>query len=1185
MILNKISIFGFKSFAEKTELYFGEGITAVIGPNGCGKTNVVDAIRWVFGEQKTTILRSANMQDVIFSGSENRPPLNIAEVTLSISNTKSVLPVEYNELAITRRIYRSGEGEYLINKTPSRLRDIHNIFLDTGVGSNTYTTIENNMINQILSDKADERRILFEEAAGIGKYKQRIKESRRKLDRTRQDLLRIGDRVQEKERYVRMLGRQVEKARRYKRYYDNLKELELGFENRRYGLLNEKLSERKSSMLELEKEIGTLRTESATAESKIEKMELDKVAKEKDLQEASQNVARASEKINAIDREISVSNRSLTYLQQNVTRFEQEMESFDAQRAEKNKLLTDIEESVIIRKAELDESSVKVDGAKKELLDFESQVQAQRNKVEELSAKQLDLVHAEGEKQKELSNCQTNLRNCIEHGEREESEIKRLKEHCEDYRLALDKCRKDLQKASESFANHTKTREKLWERIEEEEKRYHAFVEKEKSLEAKLDSTKSKLRFLESLDASFEGYGQGIKALLEKKIPGTMGIIADLITVDVPEMVGVVERALGSAIQTVVFKRDADLKTAMDYLHREQVGVARMISLESLISVKPNEPVCAPDNSLPLRIYINTEDECKQLADILFNRILICDNNETALKLQTKSEPNSVVVSNEGAVCYSDGTVVAGVKKKEQAGILQRKYEIEKFTADLETFRHKYESVIHEKESCIITRDEAKRALIEVDEKLNNGRQAQHEQETNIRHYETEIENSKERIEGLVPSLTKNRANITEYNWFIKEYGLSLEEISEQKSEIEKQIETAKNVLVEMDTKRTELSEHCKNVELARQGLTNRIEQGKQSIEHLKTDITRLSTGKQQKIEEKNNAITEIRELDERIIVLRDSLEKEIILRDELQKALDRTRDVFRGIENTIEEERKEIKASRKNLDVLLDKKHELEVNQTRDEEQMHAMCEKIYNTYEIDLQSPPENIPIIDKEDAEVLENIQILKERIRRIGEVNIGAIGEYEQENTELKEMVVQRDDLQTAVDDLERAIKKLNREARVQFTATFEIVQKNFREMFTTLFEGGEATLSLEEDVDPLEAAIKINASPAGKKMRGITLLSGGERALTAISLLFALYLYKPSAYCILDELDAPLDDANIDRFVRILKNFAQRTQFIIITHNKHTMEAADLLYGITQQESGVSTVASVVLGEDRQLRAA
>ena len=268
-----------------------------------------------------------------------------------------------------------------------------------------------------------------------------------------------------------------------------------------------------------------------------------------------------------------------------------------------------------------------------------------------------------------------------------------------------------------------------------------------------------------------------------------------------------------------------------------------------------------------------------------------------------------------------------------------------------------------------------------------------------------------------------------------------------------------------------------------------------------------------------------------------------------------------------------------------MNRKHELEVNQTRDEEQKHAIREKIYNAYEIDLQSPPEAIPIVDREEAEVPENIQILKERIRRIGEVNIGAIEEFEQENRELKEMVVQRDDLQTAVDDLERAIKKLNREARVQFSTTFEIVQKNFREMFTTLFEGGEATLTLEEDVDPLEAAIKINARPAGKKMRGITLLSGGERALTAISLLFALYLFKPSAYCVLDELDAPLDDANIDRFVRILKNFAQRTQFIIITHSKHTMEAADLLYGVTQQESGVSTVASVILGEDRQLRAA
>jgi len=1185
MILRKLSIFGFKSFADKTELRFGDGMTAVVGPNGCGKTNVVDAIRWVFGEQKTSVLRSAHMQDVIFSGSEKRQPLNMAEVTLAISNTKGILPIEYNEVAITRRIFRSGDSEYLINRTVCRLKDIHNLFLDTGVGSNAYTTIENSMINRILSDKAEERRILFEEAAGIGKYRQRIRESQRKLDRTKQDLLRINDRVQEKERYVRMLGRQVEKAKRYKQYHDDLQALEVGFENHRYKGLEETLHERRRTLAELESEIETLKARIATGESKIEKIELTKVEKENEVQLAGRNVAEASERINATDREISLSDQNISILKQNVTRFENELESFNSQNTEKKELLANIETNIISRETQLEGLAEKVGNARKTLEDFDKQVLEQRENADNLITQQLNCVHATGEKQKELSNCKTNLINCIERCERDESEIKKLEDHLEESRIVLDNCKRQLEQANESFKNHMKARDKLWSRIEEEDERYHVFVEKEKSVEAGIDSGKAKLRFLEGLDAVFEGYGDGVKSLLEKKLPGTMGIVADLINVENTEMVSMVERALGSAIQTLVFKTDADLKSAMDYLRNEKVGVARMVSLERLLASKHNAPAFVIDNSLPLRVHINTKEECSILADYLFNRILICTNDATALQLQPKIEAGTTLVSQDGAVCYANGSVVAGTKKKEQVGILQRKKEIERLKEEIIVLQDKFNIIVHDKEICIINRDEAKRALIEIDEKLNTGRQLQREQETNIKHYEGEIENVKDRIQSIVPDLSKNKSSIDEYKWLIKEHGVELEEIIEQRKTLEEQINAAKNRLTEMDAERAQLSDHLKNIELSQQGLTSRVEQDKDSIKHLKQDILKLGDSRQKKVEDKNSALSEITNLEEKLVVLKESLERQTGQREELQKVFDGIREDFNGLLNSIEEQRREIKLVQKDLEEVSDRRHGLEVEQTRDEEHKRAIREKIFNSYEIDLESPPDDIPEIDKEDAEVSENIHVLRERLRRVGEVNMGAIGEYEQESSELKEMVVQRDDLQTAVDDLERAIKKLNREARVQFTATFEQVQKNFREMFTTLFEGGEASLFLEEDVDPLYAEIRINARPAGKKMRGVTLLSGGERALTAISLLFALYLVKPSAYCILDELDAPLDDANINRFVCVLKKFATKTQFIIITHNKHTMEAADLLYGVTQQESGISTVVSVVLGEDRQLRAA
>ncbi len=1182
MVLRKLSIFGFKSFADKTEIKFGDGMTAVIGPNGCGKSNVVDSIRWVFGEQKASALRSTSMQDVIFSGTQKRQPLNMAEVTLTIANTKGLLPIEFNDVAITRRIYRSGESEYFINKTPSRLRDIHAMFLDTGVGSSAYTTIENNMINKILSDKAEERRTLFEEAAGVGKYKKKIKETQRKLDRTKQDLLRINDRVKEKERYVNMLGRQVEKAKRYKRYHDDLKSLEIGYENRRYQDLQTAINERKNALRELDSDIETFRAKSAAAESKIEKLELDKVEKENQVQVASRNVSDISEKINSTDREISVSLQSLSHLKQNAERFEQENVSFGEQAEEKQQLLVNIEKNIITRESELAEHTERVDGASQELAEFDSRVDVQREKVEELNTRQFELVHRTGEKQRTLSNAQTNLTNIIERTEREESELNKLENNLEEYKESLESCRRKLETNNESLGNHMRTRETLWARIEKEEERYHSLLENEKKLESKIDSSRSKLKFLEGLDASYEGYSTGVKALLEKQLPGTVGIVADLINIKNEEIIPLAEKALGSAIQTVVFKTDLELKAAADYLVENKAGHARMISLETLSAVGAEKAVVNGDS---IRIHITTDDEYAIIADALYNRVTICNSSDEAIGKLRSLENDSMVVSKDGTVCYSNGTVVAGASKKEQAGILQRKQEIERLGIDIAKFQKEHDEVVHEKEICIINRDEAKRALVEVDEKLNTGRQVQQEQETNIRHYETESENIRLRIENIVNDLSSSRSEINRFEEMINTIKEELSTVEDEKSDLEAQTESAKSRLGEMNYERVELVDNLKNVELAKHGLANRIEQDRRTIEQLTRDIKNLHESKQRKIEDMNKSVSDSKSLNERVEVLKESLERQNTQREELRATLDTVREEFNTIINIIEEERILVKNTRNELDELSTRKHGFEVGQTRDEEQKRAIREKIYESYEIDLQSPEEELPILDSEDADVVENINVLKERLRRVGEVNMGAINEYEKENGEYNEMISQRDDLQTAVDDLERAIKKLNREARVKFSETFKEVQVNFREMFTTLFEGGEAMLELEEGVDPLDAAIKINVRPAGKKMRGVTLLSGGERALTAISLLFALYLVKPSAYCILDELDAPLDDANVDRFVRVLHKFAEKTQFIIITHNKKTMEAADLLYGVTQQESGISTVASLSMGDNYELKVA
>ncbi|HUI91419.1 MAG TPA: chromosome segregation protein SMC [Chitinivibrionales bacterium] len=1182
MVLRKLAIFGFKSFADKTEVEFGEGVTAVIGPNGCGKSNVIDAIRWVFGEQKPTALRSATMQDVIFSGSQKRRPLNFAEVTLTIENTKNILPSEYTEVAITRRIFRSGESEYLINKVPCRLRDIHTMFLDTGVGSTAYTTIENAMINSILSDKAEERRVLFEEAAGIGKYKERRKESLRQLDRTRQDLLRINDTVQEADRQVRMLARHVEKANRYRRYFNELKSLEVGFEHRRYTAYTGVLDARKKELDECDQRRQVARTRAASAEAAIEQAQLAALEQEKELEAAAKRVAEANEAIITLDRDMSVAKTNIVNLRENMARCDREQAGLDEQVEAANGLRMQLEKGIIEHVTELDACNEKVGRARGELVAFDGKVTLCREAADRAAAEQIEVINAIGEQKNAVTTLKTNHASGAERCEHDEKELAALQARLDEYREAVELCRRQLESAAVSHKNLSASRESLLARIEKEDVQYQALVGSEKKLEAQIDACKSQRAFLEGLDASFEGYESGVKAVLTGNLPGVAGIVADLVRVPDESLLKLVERVLGPAIQTLVFSTDADLKNAIDFLTREQAGSARMVSIERLRRRQAVSATALP-GAEPLRGYVQTSDGHACVADFLFGNAFVTATAGEALSCANENA-GAVFASRDGVVCLENGCVLAGAPKKQQPGILQRKQQIEKCIADIERFEKEYQRVIHDKEICIINRDEAKFALVEVDEKLNTGRRQQQEQETTIMHHENESRAVEASMQELRLEIGRTRERMVEIDAQIKTAELRCEELVMQRQGVENRVELSRAALAEMQQQRIAMADHLKNIELETMGLTARINQERQDVERLVQNVKHFTATKEKTAQEKQQAAADAAALESSLAGQQQQLEQQTARRAGLERERAAQRDKLSAMQIGIEEQRKALKADQAEAEELSNKFHGLELDQARDEQEKRRIRERMFEVYKVDLESPPEDLLRVEEEEAVVVERINTFKERLRRLGDVNMAALTDFEAESARLREMTAQRDDLQTAVDDLEKAIKKLDKEARVQFVATFEQVQKNFITMFTTLFEGGEAHLSLEENADPLEAAIAINVRPAGKKMRGIALLSGGERALTAISLLFSLYLVKPSAYCILDELDAPLDDANIGRFVSILKKFSEQTQFIVVTHNKRTMEAADLLYGVTQQEHGVSTIVGVKF-EDVALKAA
>ncbi len=1182
MALRKLSIFGFKSFADKTELIFGEGMTAVIGPNGCGKSNVIDAIRWVFGEQRESALRSTTMQDVIFSGTQRRQPLNMAEVTITIENTKNLLPSEYSDVAVTRRIYRSGESEYLINRVPCRLRDIHNLFLDTGIGNSAYTTIENSMINSILSDKAEERRILFEEAAGICKYKERRRDSNRQLDRTRQDLLRISDKVQEADRQVRMLARHVEKANRYKRYFEDLRSLEAGFEQRRYVSLTEAMLKRKESLDQADAERTTLKARIAAHEAEMEKLQLSALEKERELEQAARKVSEANEKIIGLDRDISVSRERTGFLAENIARNEKEALSLDDQISSTTTLKLQLEKAMIGHATDLEACGQKVARAKEELAEFDARVLQCRQSSDRLAAEQIDLINESGRQRNVVSNLKSSLSNCLERCDHDEREIATLDARAEEYRDAINLSRQQLIGEQEAYQNLSVSREALVKRIEQEDEKYQIIVEREKQLEAGIDAGKSQLRFLEGLDAAFEGYEAGVKAILSNKTAGVRGIVADLIKVDDDQMVGIIERVLGTSIQTVVFKDDAQLADALKYLNTEKVGTASMVSLERLGKL-PRQSPKAVSGAVNIQSSIRSSDECRGIVDGFFGHIWLTGSAGQAMSLSLE-HPTEIFVAKDGTICNGNGMVVAGTPKKQQAGLLRRKQQIDKLGSDIQKFQTEYEATVHEKDICTINRDEAKFALVEVDEKLNSGRQKQQEQETTIKHYENETRNITAKIESLRAQLAGAKEHGAQFERQIRESEAALEALVAREGLSETSVKQSKEALLAVQKERNDHAERLKNIELEMMGLANRLQQEKTDNQRLADNLKVFAKKKESAIAEKRQAQTDMKDIEASLTSKIADLGTEKQRRLELEHVRDGIREAYNGMQNEIEDFRKTVRVDQTRLEEVGNIIHAAEIDQTREDQEKRRIRERMWQAYEIDLESPPEGLPVIDAEDAAVVENIAMFKERLRRLGEVNMAALSDYETENTRLGELTVQRDDLLKAVDDLDKAIKKLDREAREQFTATFAQVRKNFTEMFTTLFEGGEAQVFLDETVDPLESPIHINVRPGGKKMRGVNLLSGGERALTAISLLFALYMVKPSTYCILDELDAPLDDANIGRFVNLVRKFSERTQFIVVTHNKRTMEAADLLYGVTQQESGISTIVSVRV-EEAVLKAA
>lgn len=1192
MYLKKLEILGFKSFQQRTVISFNSGLTAIVGPNGCGKTNIVDAIRWSLGEQRSSTLRSDKMENVIFNGTVNKKPMGMAEVSLTIENDKGILPTEYTEVSISRRIFRSGESEYLLNKNLCRLKDITNLFMDTGMGSNAYSVIELKMVETILSNRAEERRTMFEEAAGVNKYKLRRRLTLKKLDEVKADLTRVNDIVSEVEKKVNSLERQAKRADRYNRLSSSLRELELDLADREYALFHQSKSEIKlekenafSRKLNLESELAKLDDLLSDIKTELNKVELS-------LNQKRTEITNHTEKIYSVERFISVTEERKKSLEKNIEKYKHEIEELNYQ-------LQVVEEELKVNGEKVVVAGLMIADKEKEIETVNIQVGEQKKELELKRASLKVFAEKNLNKFKEIATEENKLLNVTKSLEQTNTGINKLNEKIQTLtgnvaktvgfleELLLDKndVEKKLAEAEDIYLLKQKEKDELNKKLSE-------LKGKELNIKSVISSVKEKINFLQNLIDNLEGFSKGAKALLENKVwtSGTKNLLANLGDAE-EKFKFAIEAALKNNLNNILVETIDEVKRGIEYLQISNFGKASFYipgynnngsktfleKIENFFINRKIKKIVRESGFLGWASdLIKTDERWKPFFEKILHGIAVVENLDTAFELSKRYNSFNFVTLN-GDLIHSSGVIEAGSPPKLDDTLFGRKQLLENFKNDVpvkESLLSKLFKEIEDIEEEINKIDLkvlSENGRILINDLANVEKQmSQFEYEKNKSIDEIEkarleiqdlvsvsnrLDNEKELLSKLISELIEQK----------KEADLERERVEEEFKLIESrynQVVTRKNFL-ELEHER--LIGEKKNLE-------NSISHGRQTLESIK----RTSEKRDEDISSANEEISSLIEILSEKIPELDELKYE---KKKLENEKEEIDSKFKEIRTNIISLETQQNQYRKEREAAGNEVHSAEMKLNELDFKVENLKGNIFENYSIMLELKTfEDLNSFDFSGRHT--EVHNLKIQIKNLGPINLLAYSEFEEERSRFEFLNKQRNDLLESEKDLVKTIEEINSTAQRLFMETFEKIRENFIKIFRNLFnQGDEADLKLEENIDPLEGKIEIIAKPKGKRPTSIELLSGGEKTLTAIALLFAIYLVKPSPFCILDEIDAPLDDANIDRFTRILKDFSSSTQFIVVTHNKRTMEACDTLYGVTMQEEGVSKLVSVRFNED------
>lgn len=1181
MFLKRLETIGFKSFAERITIEFVPGITTIVGPNGSGKSNVIDAIRWVLGEQSARSLRGQRMEDVIFQGSETRNPLNFAEVSLILNNESGELPIEYQEVKVTRRVYRSGESEFLINKQPCRLKDIVDLFTDTGLGRESFSIIGQGKIDEILSSKADERRAVFEEAAGVMRYKRRKEEAAYKLKETEDNLARVEDIIYEISQQIEPLKKQAKIAKEYKTLQAKLTEKEIALLVTEISTLHEKwqqllqkierdtlkLVERETTLQQFEAKIITRREEVEQLETTIQSLHerLIEVTEQLEQTEGKRNVRIEQTKHHEENKQkIKKEKKDLQIALQTLeTRIEEEEKQVNAI----HKHLQSIHEEMKRVEANLysrhDELGDEIDRLKGDLIEYLNEQAVLNNEHNALTERlrQLKVRLTSEDNRKESMQSQ------YQQLKKERKSLLKQKEEKEAQLTSYKQAINDLEKTIIDEVAQ----------LEEKQRQFYALQEQR-------TRSNSRKEMLEEMKKNYQGFAYGVKEILQATkrgdLQGIIGPVIDLIEVPNRYIIAV-DTILGHQSQFIVVPDDATARATIAWLKRENKGRATFLPLQSIVArFLPSQVRSLLEEEQGFigiaSELVRIEPHYQKVIEHLMGNVIVAETLADANRIASRTNRRYRIVTLEGDVVFPGGSISGGAQRKRNVSLFTREKELNELTERVRqidqqlTNLQKEQKIRNEKLEQIQEKEKAQKEALqalqneydviigkvqqyEIKEQSLKDRLTTYEHQHN--EYEAERASLKEKIEQNQKQLKDAKGKIARTQETIQMKTEEQAKLLENKAKNEK-------LLHELQLKNAEQQERAKHFEKIVQSLESERKSTLEKLEDIDEQLVAIEKleAEQESLETIEKKLTTYRK--ERQAVSTKITELQAKRKEKMQEIEDDSRELearrklFEEMKKTLQD--KEIEASR--LDVKLE-------NRLQTLQETYTITyEKAYETY-----GKVEDV-------AKRTDEVQELRRKIRALGTVNLGAIEEYERLKERETFLDEQRNDLLEAKETLYEAIQKMDDEMITRFKATFETIQHAFTDVFSQLFGGGYAELVLTDPDNYLETGIDIIARPPGKKLKTLELLSGGERALTAIALLFAILRARPVPFVILDEVDAALDEANVDRFATYLKNFSKESQFVVISHRKGTMEEADALYGVTMQESGVSRFVSVRLEE-------